>query len=486
MIKATIQTLPYEVLTSIFGPLDRPSLVSLCFVCRFCNEAAMPILYKAASWDLSRQGVSWNTEDPLWPAFKRLPWLSSCVQSLAICIDLKPPTRSHNGSNTAPDWGKRYNQVLSRVTEEVQGLPSIRSLELFKRRWDDMDAFRINTRWFGQLMQSLSARIQDITLPEIPYNLTRSFQYLFHSRSLTVRGSVGSALRSPDFKLWAPRLKRVSLLFNSDLSELGGLFTALRCLRVEKCEDVEKLLEAIAASRELESLEVTITQPHFQSWLNARQKEIDLPALKHIRVRIDGAHTDQDIVHRGRKLFEYITSASRALLSASFDAKLFLRTCTTSEGFAIWLSHRHGRTLQTLYLGHLTLREEYIHQVLSYCPRLERIGLAQPWNQLDLFRPFASLRSTSSLKAICLTTTQPYSVHQVHAALVQNFPCIGHLLLRNTSAFYDQYTLWKGKWRFDSDLGTALRVIENVECSKKDWEDLVSHEQREFVDSLIL
>lgn len=482
MAKATLQTLPYEVLVSIFDPLDLPSLVSLCLVCRVCNEAATPVLYRSVSWDLVKQGASWDTEDPPWLALKRLPWLRNHLQSLAICLDGDSTTQKRYDPNAASKWKQLYNRLLSRLTEEIQVLPSVQSLELVKRRWDPMDVFTIKARWFGELVQGLGVRIQAIGLPELPYYASDCFRFSFYPCSLTVRGSVGDYLHSPYFKSWAPRLRRVSLPNYSDFSGLSGLFTSLVCVRVGSCRQVGEFLESISPSRGLESLDMVITEYSLSSWAGAEHEEMDFPALKYIRVRIEGGYTDMD---HGKKLLQCITSTSVTLLSVSVDADIPRRKCSASQSFAIWVSRRHGHTLRTLHLGCLPLHDS-IHQVLSHCPQLKCIGFTQLWDQSDLSQLITLLCFSFSLKAICLTVGKRYSAHQVYAALKQRFPHIRHFLLRTAPGSAIEYQLWEGKWRIDSYSGAVSRVIQQVECSEKDWEAFISREQREFVDSLAL
>ncbi|CCA67414.1 hypothetical protein PIIN_01245 [Serendipita indica DSM 11827] len=470
MANTSIQTLPHELLVSIFNLIDSQSLVCLCLLCRVCNEAATPILYKYVSWDLSKQGASWNIKDNFWAVFKRssyegaatilfksvswnlikreassntknppwsaverLPWLRNHIQSLAICLDTDSPTNNISDLEVARDWTKRHSRVLSGLAQQIDRLPSLRRLELLKRHWGDTEVFKIQVGWFSQLVRDLGARIREISLPEISYYIKDSFQFPSYLRSLTISGSA----------------------YLREYRGLNSLFASLRSLRLGECE-VTALLDAISLSRQLESLEVTISGcERFSHW--AKQKGLNLPVLRYIRVCIIGGDSDSYIVQLVYEFLKCITSTSRRLLSVSIDADVHHDSWTPSGILAIWIALRHGHSIKTLYLGRIPLREYRIHEVLSRCPRLEHIGFTQPWRD-DHAIPYASLRSALRLRGICLTVVKPYSVQQVHAALLQHFPHISHFLLRNRDASAPEYKLWTSVVGFPTQLWSKSMI----------------------------
>ncbi|KAG9051739.1 hypothetical protein FS842_011105 [Serendipita sp. 407] len=147
--RANLETLPYDILSSVFKSLDRSSLASACLSSHRINEVASENLYTSILFVISQDDS--EAEGPL-SAIKRRPSLKRVVQ--AILFKFKTGY-----------WGAKLGRKMVIISDHIRSLPRVRKLEWLS----DPRQFSSDTAPIEYFMDILSGMpsVEELVLPTI-------------------------------------------------------------------------------------------------------------------------------------------------------------------------------------------------------------------------------------------------------------------------------------------------------------------------------
>ncbi|KAG8808864.1 hypothetical protein FRC18_004822 [Serendipita sp. 400] len=450
--RPNLETLPYDILSSVFKSLDRPSLASACLSSRRINEVASENLYTSILFVISQDDS--EAEGPL-SAIKRRPSLKRVVQ--AILFKFKTGY-----------WGAKLGRKMVIISDHIRSLPRVRKLEwLSDPRRDSSDTAPIE--YFMDILSGMPS-VEELVLPTIYLApLVPESPFPGTLRHLTLHNTFPLFSVTKWYGSIIPALE--SLIILTHVRQIGLLrgANALRVLKVETVWSIVDFVEILDEFTLLECLGMKILMKSLENTSSNWLHPIALPKLRCLELRLDHdrAWLTTDVLENFKLFAQSLISASNSLEVLRLSAQNSMINHQHGESLSKFILKRHGTSLRVLDLVALTLREDHFCSILYNCPHLEEFGFFWKVPELRLQHSFwGFLGLCPTLTTLRLTTAQMQD--STITALIRQGPfLVKRFLLRTTKPL--KYAIWESRSYYDSEVRRAQEMMVSRRISAEEW-----------------